>query len=45
MQKSNLKKNTATGKAKRKKRALGKGLGALIPDIEKEEDAKQDYFY
>ncbi len=25
--------------------ALGKGLGALIPGIEKEEDAKQDFFY
>ena len=45
MQKSNLKKNTASGKVKRKKMALGKGLGALIPGIEKEEVAKQDYFY
>jgi len=45
MQKSNLKKNTASGKAKRKKMALGKGLGALIPGIEKEEEAKPDYFY
>jgi ParB family chromosome partitioning protein len=46
MQKSNLKKKTAsTTKTKRKKMALGKGLGALIPGIEKEEEAKQDYFY
>ena len=45
MQKSKLKKNTAAGKVKRKKMALGKGLGALIPDIEKAEHKQQDYFY
>jgi len=47
MQKKNLKKNTASAKAQRKKMALGKGLGALIPGIEKEEEekARQDYFY
>jgi ParB family chromosome partitioning protein len=45
MQKKSLKKKTATGKVKRKKVALGKGLEALIPGIEKEEDAKQDFFY
>ena len=45
MQKNSLKKKTATGKVKRKKMALGKGLEALIPGIEKEEDAKQDFFY
>ncbi len=47
MQKKNLKKNTASAKAQRKKMALGKGLGALIPGLEKEEEekAKQDYFY
>ena len=45
MQKNSLKKKTATGKGKRKKMALGKGLEALIPGIEKEEDAKQDFFY
>jgi ParB family chromosome partitioning protein len=45
MQKDNLKKNTAPGTAKRKKMALGKGLGALIPGIEKEEEAKPDYFF
>ena len=45
MQKKSLKKKTATGKVKRKKMALGKGLEALIPGIEKEEDAKQDFFY
>ena len=45
MQKSKLKKNSAAGKVKRKKMALGKGLGALIPDIEKAEHKQQDYFY
>ena len=46
MQKSNLKKNAASGKIKRKKLALGKGLDALIPGIKSEgEEAKQDYFY
>ena len=45
MQKDSLKKKTASGKTKRKKMALGKGLGALIPGIEKEEEATQDFFY
>ena len=45
MQKNSLKKKTASGKAKHKKMALGKGLGALIPGIEKEEEATQDFFY
>ncbi len=47
MQKKNLKKNTASAKAQRKKMALGKGLDALIPGLEKEEEekAKRDYFY
>ena len=45
MQKSKLKKETATGKVKRKKLALGKGLGALIPDIQESEDDQLDYFY
>jgi len=45
MQKNSLKKKNASGKAKHKKIALGKGLGALIPGIEKEEEAKQDFFY
>jgi len=46
MQKSNLTKNSGSGAVKRKKLALGRGLGALIPGIEKEEEAKkQDYFY
>jgi ParB family chromosome partitioning protein len=46
MQKKNLKKTTASATAKRKKMVLGKGLGALIPGLEKEEEkARQDYFY
>ena len=45
MQKNSLKKKTASGKVKHKKMALGKGLGALIPGIEKEDEAKQDFFY
>jgi len=46
MQKDNLTKNSGSSAVKRKKMALGRGLGALIPGIEKEEEAKkQDYFY
>jgi len=46
MQRSNLTKNSGAGEVKRKKTALGRGLGALIPGIENEEDEKkQDYFY
>ena len=46
MQKKNLKKTSAPAKGKRKKVALGKGLGALIPGLEKEEEeATPDFFY
>ncbi|MEJ2168198.1 MAG: ParB/RepB/Spo0J family partition protein, partial [Desulfobacterales bacterium] len=46
MQKGNLTKNSGSGAVKRKKMALGKGLGALIPGIEEAEaEKKQDYFY
>jgi ParB family chromosome partitioning protein len=45
MQKNSLKKKSASDKVKRKKMALGKGLEALIPGIEKAEEAKQDFFY
>lgn len=46
MQKGNLTKNSGSGGVKRKKMALGKGLGALIPGIEKAEaEKRQDYFY
>ncbi len=46
MQKKNKKtKNTGAVSVKRKKIALGRGLGALIPGIEKEHENKKDYFY
>ena len=44
---SKEKNTTTTGAStiKRKKMALGKGLGALIPDLEVEEKKPSDYFY
>jgi len=45
MQKNSMQKKTASGNVKRKKMALGKGLSALIPGIENEQEAKQDFFY
>jgi ParB family chromosome partitioning protein len=36
---------TVAGTIKRKKMALGKGLGALIPDLDIEEKKPSDYFY
>jgi ParB family transcriptional regulator, chromosome partitioning protein len=45
MQKDKLTKNAGPVSVKRKKMALGKGLGALIPDIETEQENKKDYFY
>jgi ParB family chromosome partitioning protein len=46
MQKKNkTKKVSASGPAKRKKRALGRGLGALIPEIEKSQEPSKDFFY
>jgi len=45
MPKETVKRKTGPGTAKRKKMALGKGLGALIPDIETVEDTPGDYFY
>ncbi len=45
MQKKKEAKKTAEGPAKRKKQALGRGLGALIPDIEKSEERPRDFFY
>jgi len=43
--KDKITKNTGPNSVKRKKMALGKGLGALIPDIETEQDNKKDFFY
>jgi len=45
MPKENVKRKTGTGTVKRKKMALGKGLGALIPDPDFIEDKPGDYFY
>lgn len=45
MQKSKTTKGAGPDSGKRKKMALGKGLGALLPDIETEQDSKRDYFY
>ena len=45
MPKETVKKITAPGTAKRKKLALGKGLGALIPDVETARERRADYFY
>jgi ParB family chromosome partitioning protein len=45
MQKKKDAKKTTDGPAKRKKQALGRGLGALIPDIEKSEERPRDFFY
>jgi len=45
MQKDKLKKDIGSGALKRKKMALGRGLGALIPDIEESEEKSKDYFY
>lgn len=35
----------ASGPVKRKKQALGRGLGALIPEIEKSQERSKDFFY
>ena len=45
MQKKKEDKKTAASRGKRKKQALGRGLGALIPDIEKSEERSRDFFY
>ena len=45
MQKNKITKATGSGAVKRKKVALGRGLGALIPEIETEQEKKKDYFY
>ncbi len=44
MQKSETTNNTPSGPVKRKKMALGKGLDALIPNIDAD-DEKKDYLY
>ena len=44
MQRSNLTKTVGANTAKRKKMALGKGLGALIPDVETRKEESKEYF-
>jgi ParB family chromosome partitioning protein len=45
MQKNSTKKTSSGTPTRRKKRALGKGLGALIPEIEKSQEDSKDFFY
>jgi ParB family chromosome partitioning protein len=45
MQKKRDAKKSGGGPPKRKKQALGRGLGALIPDIEKSDEPPRDFFY
>ena len=45
MPEETVKKKTGLGSVKRKKMALGRGLGALIPDMETLEDKPGDYFF
>ena len=45
MPKETVKRKAGPASAGRKKMALGKGLGALIPDIETVRDTPADYFY
>ena len=44
MQRSKLTKTVGANAGKRRKMALGKGLGALIPEVDKGKEAPQDYF-
>jgi len=45
MQKKKTIKASAGRPTKRKKQALGRGLGALIPEIEKSQERSKDFFY
>jgi ParB family transcriptional regulator, chromosome partitioning protein len=45
MQRNNLTKTVGANAGKRKKMALGKGLGALIPEVETGRDEQKDYFF
>jgi ParB family chromosome partitioning protein len=45
MPKSKTTEKSASGPVKRKKVALGRGLGALIPEIEEADERPQDFFY
>jgi ParB family chromosome partitioning protein len=45
MQKKKTIEASASGPTKRKKQALGRGLAALIPEIEKSQERSKDFFY
>ncbi len=45
MPKERIKDKPSTGTVRRKKMALGKGLAALIPDLDAAQDKPADYFY
>jgi ParB family chromosome partitioning protein len=45
MQKKNTKKASSGAPTRRKKQVLGRGLGALIPEIEKSQEDSKDFFY
>ncbi len=45
MQKNKKAKDTSSDSGKRKKMALGRGLGALIPEFESGQESHQDFFY
>lgn len=45
MQKKKEAKESSGSPTKRKKRALGRGLGALIPEMEKSAEPPRDFFY
>ena len=45
MQKKKITGKSAGSPTARKKRALGRGLGALIPEIEKSQERSKDFFY
>jgi ParB family chromosome partitioning protein len=45
MQRSKLTKTVGTKSGTRKKMALGKGLGALIPEVETGKDEQKDFFF
>jgi len=45
MQRSKLTKTIGAKAGKRKKMALGKGLGALIPEVKPDKEEQKDYFF
>jgi len=45
MPKRKITETSASGPARRKKVALGRGLGALIPEIEESDERPRDFFY